>query len=75
MATNSHSIKVNDSTMAFIVKLKANIKTVRMNVAEKKGESILKITEPSTPEIFDWNTKYFKAHNDRYQEMIKENVR
>lgn len=71
MATNNTSIKVTDKSMIFFVKLKHNIKTVRMDIEE----NILKVKEPSISESIDFIVDYFKTHIKSYQEMIKENVK
>ncbi len=71
MAVNNQPMKVTDKTLAFFVRLKHNIKTVRMDVEE----NILKVKEPSNAEAMDYIVDYFKSNNKQYQEMIKQNVR
>jgi len=71
MAINNNSIKVTNKSLIFFVKLKHNIKTIRMDLEE----NILKVKEPSIAESMDFIVNYFKTHNKAYQEMIKENVK
>ena len=71
MAINNTSIKVTDATLRFFVKLKHNVKTVRMN----NSPDVLKVKEPSTHEALDMIVNYFKLHNNKYTEMITEYVK
>jgi hypothetical protein len=71
MAQNNGTMKVTDKALVFFIKLKHNVKTVRMDTEE----NILKVKEPSTPEVMDFMVDYFKTHNKEYQEMIKTNVK
>lgn len=67
---NKISVKVSEDSLIFFVKLKHNIKTVRMDTAK----NILKAKEPSIAESMDFIVRYFKENNKNYQEMIKANV-